>query len=280
MRGRGRLGIGAASFLWFFAGADLCEAHESQGDDQQHAHKDAKESNAGKDSVEDEEVSAAEKKERPGYAYGGVGVAAFGLHHVTGGGARYDEAGLALSAGGRHGFHDHIAFNAGVTWGLTTWSRTELAWDAAHSIGSWTKNAYIDVTQWVGNGSDDDQALRGFAAFFAYFGLLFPYFVSGVLYVAGPFFATSHLDFNMSASFHLLEVKKGPFVETGASLFGYFHPEFGELRGGVGPLMGVGYDFGRIGFAARGMFSPRMLHGEATGERSDIYTGSLSIRFQ
>jgi hypothetical protein len=245
---------------------DVCLAHETEG-----KHEENTSHAKGEDSDE-------ARPDRPAYAYGGIGVAAFGVHHMSG--QRYDEAGLALAFGGRHAFHDHIAFNLGVTWGLTTWTRTQLAWDAAHSVGHWTKNAYIDVTNWVRDGNEDDRALRGFGAFFAYFGLLFPYFVSGVLYAVGPFLATSHLELNMAASFHLLEVKKGPYVESGASLFAYFHPEFGEMRGGVGPSLGIGYDFGHLGFGLRGMFSPRVLHGEASGIRSDIYTGSLLLRIQ
>jgi hypothetical protein len=111
-------------------------------------------------------------------------------------------------------------------------------------------------------------------------GLLFPYFVSGVLYAVGPFFATSHLDLNIAASFHLFEPRKGPFLESGASLFAYLHPELSDLRGGVGPSLGVGYDFGHVSVGVRGMYSPPYLHGEATDVRTDIYTGSFFVRFQ
>lgn len=218
--------------------------------------------------------------ERPTYVYGGIGVAAFGVHPLDRSLPFHDELGLAFAIGGRHSVHDHIALGMSVTWGLTTWSRTEELWRSARSVGRWTKNAYIDVTDWVGNGSDEDKSLRAFAAFFAYFGLLFPYALSGIMYVMGPIWATSHLEFTFAGTFHPFETKKGPYFETGLSLFAYVHPSDNEMRGAVGPSLGMGYDFGWLGFGARGTFSPRFMHGEVGVDRTDIYTGQLLLKFQ
>lgn len=221
-----------------------------------------------------------DEPERPTYVYGGIGFAAFGLHPIDRSLPSHDELGLALALGGRHAVHDHVALGMSLTWGLTTWSRTEALWRAARSVGRWTKNAYIDVTDWVREGNEDDKTLRGLAAFFAYFGLLFPYALSGIMYVMGPVWATSHFEFNFAGTFHVFETKKGPYLETGLSILAYVHPSENEMRAAVGPSFGMGYDFGHLGFGARGTFSPRFLHSEVGTDRTDIYTGQLILKVQ
>jgi hypothetical protein len=213
-----------------------------------------------------------EEEESPQFAYFGIGPTVLGI-------SSYDEYGVALAVGGRFPFHERMAVNAGLTWGLTSFWRTERWWEEARQIGSWTTRAYGNVTRWAGEGEDDD-ALRYMAAFYAYIGLLFPYLISGIMYVAGPLAATSYIDFHMEASFHLFETRKGPYVAAGLGTLAFVDPIYGDLKGGVGPSFGAGFDFGWFGVEARGFVSPRYLHGEATAQRTDVFTGTFLLRVQ
>lgn len=224
------------------------------------------------DDDDDEEGEGEADEESPQFAYFGIGPTMLGI-------GSYDEYGVALAVGGRFPFHQRMAVNAGLTWGLTSFWRTERWWEEARQVGSWTTRAYGNVTRWAGEGEDDD-ALRYMAAFYAYIGLLFPYFISGIMYVAGPLAATSYLDFHMEASFHLFETRKGPYVGAGLGTIAFVDPLYGELKGGVGPSLGAGFDFGWFGVEARGFVSPRYLHGESTALRTDVYTGSFLLRVQ
>lgn len=219
------------------------------------------------------------------FVYGGIGMAAFGVHPVDRSLRSWDELGFALALGGRHEVHEHITLGGGFTWGLTSWQRTAVVWDTANDLGRWTKNAYVNVTRWVGEGKseneDEDTRLwRGIAAVYAYVGLLFPYIATGVMYAVGPLFATSHLQLDFTGTFHLLETRNGPYLETGLGFFAYLHPDTDELRGGLGPVVGFGYDVGRIGFGVKSTISPRYLHSEASPDRTDIYTGQFVLKIQ
>lgn len=223
----------------------------------------------GDDDADDDD---SEPEESPQFGYFAVGPA---MLSITG----YEEYGVALAGGGRFPFHDRMALNAGVTWGLTTFDRTGEWWEEARKIGSWTTRAYGDVTRWAGEGEDDD-AFRYMAAFYAYIGLLFPYAVSGIMYILGPFAATSFVDFHMEATFHLFETRKGPYVGAGLGAAAIIFPIEREMKGAFGPSFNVGYDFGWFGLEARGFYSPPYLHGEPGFFRTDIFTGQFLFRFQ
>lgn len=213
-----------------------------------------------------------EPTESPQFGYFGIGPAMLNIDGI-------DEYGFAMGAGGRFPFHDRMAINAGVTWGLTSFDRTGEWWEEARKIGRWTSNAYANVTEWAGEG-EDDEALRYMAAFYAYIGLLFPYAVSGIMYIVGPFAATSYLDFHMEATFHLFETRNGPYVGGGLGTAAVIFPIEREMKGALGPSLNLGYDFGWFGIEARGFYSPPHLHGEPSVYRTDVFTGQMLFRFQ
>lgn len=213
-------------------------------------------------------------EESPQFGYFGLGPA---MLSITG----YEEYGFALAGGGRFPFHKQIALGAGVTWGLTSFDRTGQWWEEARKVGSWTTRAYGNVTEWAGEGKEeDDEAFRYMAAFYAYIGLLFPYAVSGIMYILGPFAATSFIDFHMEATFHLFETRKGPYAGAGLGTAAIIFPIEREMKGAVGPSFNLGFDFGWFGIEARGFYSPPYLHGEPSLYRTDIFTGQFLFRFQ
>ncbi len=213
-----------------------------------------------------------DSEESPQFGYFGIGPAMINIAGV-------DEYGFAMGAGGRFPFHHRMAINAGVTWGLTSFDRTGEWWEEARKIGRWTSRAYANVTEWAGEGEDDD-ALRYIAAFYAYVGLLFPYAVSGIMYIIGPFAATSYVDFHMEATFHLLETRRGPYVGAGLGIAAVIFPVEREMKGALGPSFNLGYDFGWFGIEGRGFYSPPYLHGEPGFYRTDVFTGQVLFRFQ
>lgn len=228
--------------------------------------------NEGEDSeVRDGEASVDGEESRQ-FGYFAVGPAMLSI-------SGYDEFGVALGGGGRFPFHERMALNAGVTWGLTTFDRTGKWWEEARRIGSWTTRAYGNVTEWVVEG-EDDNAFRAVAALYAYIGLLFPYAVSGMMYILGPFAATSYVDFHMEATFHLSETRSGPYVGAGLGTAAIIFPIEREMKGAFGPTLNLGCDFGWFGVEARGFYSPPYLHGEPSIYRTDIFTGQFLFRFQ
>lgn len=222
------------------------------------------------DKDEDEE---AQQEESPQFGYLALGPAMLSI-------SGYEEYGFAIAGGGRFPLHEKIALNAGVTWGLTTFDRTGEWWEEARKVGSWTTRAYGNVTKWAGEGDEDDEVFRYMAAFYAYIGLLFPYAVSGIMYVLGPIAATSYIDFHMEATFHLLETRKGPYAGIGLGTAAVIYPVEGDMKGAFGPSFNLGFDFGWFGIEARGFYSPPYLHGEPGLYRTDIFTGQFLFRFQ
>lgn len=214
-----------------------------------------------------------EDEESPEFGYFALGPA---MLSITG----YEEYGVALGGGGRFPLHEHVALSAGVTWGLTSFDRTGEWWEEARKVGSWTTRAYGNVTKWAGEGDQDDDGFRYMAAFYAYIGLLFPYAISGVMYILGPFAATSYVDFHMEATFHLFETRKGPYVGAGLGTAAIIFPTEREMKGAFGPTFNLGYDFGWFGLEARGFYSPPYLHGEPGINRTDVFTGQFLFRFQ
>jgi hypothetical protein len=240
-------------------------ARDEDADDE-----DARDEDAERDDADDDDAEQAESRQ---FGYFALGPA---MLSITG----YEEYGFAMAGGGRFPLHDRIALNAGVTWGLTSFDRTGEWWEEARKVGSWTTRAYGNVTEWAREGDEDDEAFRFIAAFYAYIGLLFPYAVSGIMYVLGPFAATSYLDFHMEATFHLFETRKGPYAGAGLGTAAIIFPIEREMKGAVGPSINLGFDFGWFGIEARGFYSPPYLHGEPSLYRTDIFTGQFLFRFQ
>ncbi|HVY28308.1 MAG TPA: hypothetical protein VHB79_17245 [Polyangiaceae bacterium] len=163
-------------------------------------------------------------------------------------------------------------------WGLTEWDRFDKWTSAGRSIGGWTTTAYSDVYHW--SIKEDEYTLfRVIGSIYAYIGLLFPLIAAGVCYVGAIFSPTTFLEAAVTANYDFGGPQLGPFIELGLGATAFIHPKYDNLRGGIGPTFGGGVHMGHVRIGAHMTWSPHLLHGEASGGRSDVYLGGLTIGF-
>lgn len=192
------------------------------------------------------------------------------------GGVRREATGVALELRLEGRTSRRIGFDVTLGWGLTDWDRAKEWIDAGDQAASWTTDKFGDVAAWVRAGEDDGTLLfRLFGAFFADAFLLMTYAAVPFCYVGSVGGATSHLQLDFTGSVHLDTAGPGDaWLEIGGGAL--LLPESGEgVRGGVGPLAGVGARFGRLRVGARVLWSPPALNG-ATGGGS-VLTGAVTL---
>jgi hypothetical protein len=220
-----------------------------------------------------------EKKEeaKGGRTAIGIGPAAF----VTTGTGSFARPGVALQLASHVPIQENMGIGIRFSWMLTEFRRTEDMTRTAYRIGRWTTNAYGDVYDWAAQ-KDDARLFRWMGAFFAFFGLLFPYIVSGLFYVASPFAATTALELGLTFdySFGTDRLRSGPYLKAGLGLVGYVHPRQDKLLGGIGPTFGAGVRFGdHYDLGLNATFIPSVLHGQTDRENGDVVLTSLTLGF-
>jgi len=91
----------------------------------------------------------------------------------------------------------------------------------------------------------------------AYGLLMVAYSGSALLFMGGPAAAISFTSLDATASVHLLEPGQGPFLEAGMGLMGHWLPESLTLGGGLGPVVGLGWEWRHLTVGPRLSWSPR-----------------------
>lgn len=203
----------------------------------------------------------------------GLGVAYLGAIQSR---TTHSEVGAVFHVAPRFPIGDHYGIGVRFAYGLTGWDRTEDVARAGYKVGRWTTHAYGDVWDWAGEGEKDTRALRYFGAFFAFFGLIVPYVVAGVLYLVSPLAASSFAEADVTFNWEPADdPKQGPYLKGGIGFAAYVHPDTSRLYGGLGPNVGFGYRVDNLNLGVVGTFLPYGAHGSATAEH--VLMGGFTI---
>lgn len=180
-------------------------------------------------------------------------------------GGRDEAAGVALELRVEHRMQPRLGLDLTLTWGLTDWDRAREWIDAGNRAGSWTTDRFADVEAWVRRGEDDDTLLpRLVGAFFADAFLLLTYVAVPACYVGSVGGATSHLQLDVTGSWHFLDGPGDVWIELGGGAAAL--PETGVgFRGAVGPIVGAGARLGPLRVGGRLLWSPTELNGASGG---------------
>jgi hypothetical protein len=208
---------------------------------------------------------------RPPGFYGELGAATLVFNGA--GGRRVQQDGVALVWRSRTRVSPEVAGNVTVTWGLTDWDRAKEWIDAGNSAGEWTTEKIQSVTQWVEEGGDS-QGLRTMGAFFADMFLIATYAAVPFCYVGSVAGATSHLQLDVTGSYHLDAGGLDLWAEGGLGVVG-LPVKFVRWEYAAGPVVGVGFDTGPLRVGGRLLWAPDELTSSQRAERS-VVTGSLT----
>lgn len=210
---------------------------------------------------------------RPGTSFRTeVGAATIVFNGV--GGAQVRQDGVALAFRSRTFVSPRFAANVTLTWGLTDWDRAREWIDAGNSAGEWTTEKIQSVTGWVEEGGDS-QGLRLMGAFFADMFLVMTYAAVPICYVGSVGGATSHLQMDVTGSYHLGAGALDLWAEGGLGVVG-LPVQFLRWEYAAGPVVGVGLDAGPLRFGGRLLWSPDALTSSQRATRS-VVTGSLTV---
>jgi hypothetical protein len=197
---------------------------------------------------------------------------------TTGTGRELSRPGIVAHVATRIPFEDNLGLGLRFAWGLTEFRRFEDFTRAGYRIGEWTTEAYKDVYHWAAE-PDDWRLFRWMGGFFAFVVLWMPYLAAGVCYALSPIAPTTYLeaDATLNYDFGTDRAGEGPYFKAGLGLLGYLHPRTDKLLGGLGPTAGLGVRTGKVDLGVHGTWLPPSLHGESTGERTNVFVGSLTI---
>lgn len=208
----------------------------------------------------------------------GLGYASF-THPTARDRARTD-GGVALELHVEDRPYPSIGFGLTLTWGLTDWDRARVYVDAGNRAASWTTDKLAQVERWATKKPTDPKrdyrALKFLGLVFADLFLLATYSAVPACYVGALGGATSYLQVDGTASFHLLEQGRTDlFLETGIGAATLPHRWLDDWRGAFGPVAGVGLRVGALRLGARGLWSPPAANRARYG--GTIMTGAVTI---
>jgi hypothetical protein len=190
------------------------------------------------------------------------------------GGERRDASGAALELRLEGRTAPQVGYGVTLTWGLTDWDRAAEYIDAGNRAGSWTTDRFADVEAWVRRGKDNDtQGLRILGAMVVDFLLVASYAAVPACYIGSVGGATSHLQLDVTGSFHLGEGPRDAWIELGAGAVTL--PEgLADWWNGAGPVVGAGMQLGALRVGARVLWSPPALN--TASEGGTVLTGALT----
>lgn len=223
------------------------------------------------------EEPAAEGSGRKTISTLGIGPTYVG---AFGGSGRLDRLGVVLDVTTQAPIGESAGFGVRFAWGLTEFRRFEDFTRAGYRTGRWTTNAYKDVWDWAAQ-KDDYALFRWMGAFFAFVGLVVPYVAAGLCYLASPVAPTTYLELDATFNYGFGGDKSGPYLKGGLGFVGYLHPRSDELRGGLGPTIGLGARFGSADVGVNATWLPTSLHGEIATEHTNIVIvgGKIAVAF-
>ncbi len=156
------------------------------------------------------------------------------LTQRTPSGQRSEASGVALELRVDGRTAPRFGYDVTFTWGLTDWDRARESIDAGNRAGSWTTDKFADVEAWARRAGEKDQGLRVLGAIFADAFLALTYVAVPVCYIGSVGGATSHLQLDITGSFHLAEGSNDAWIELGAGAAA-LPQHLVEWRRAVGP---------------------------------------------
>jgi len=174
-------------------------------------------------------------------------------------------------------------FGTRFAWGLTDWERAGRWANAGVAVGKWTNRAYVNTYNWTkkhgsdGKANPNTHSLRVMGGGIAMCFLWFGYAIAGVAFMAAVVAPTTVLEADFTGNFVLSEGDVSPYLKAGIGLMAFWHPEHGNLVGGLGPNVGAGLRVGPLHIGASGTWSPPHLHGEFRAGRSNLISGALTV---
>ena len=202
----------------------------------------------------------------PALGFAWFGVTASGRHRNASGVA------LELHVDGR--LAPRIGLGATLTWGLTDWNRARAWIEEGNRAAQWTTDAFADVEAWVRSGSKEQQGLRFLGAVFADFFLALTYAAVPACYAGSLGGATSHLQLDVTGSFHLAEGPTDFWGEVGLGAAA-LPLRFEDWRQAFGPVAGAGMRVGWLRIGTRVLWSPPSFN----SVRGTVLTGALTVGF-
>jgi hypothetical protein len=167
-----------------------------------------------------------------------------------------------------------IGYGVTLGWGLTDWDRAGEWIDAGNRAGSWTTDRFADVEAWVRRGERNDTlGPRFLAAIFADLFLAASYAAVPFCYAGSVFGATSHLQLDVTGSFHLADGPNDAWIEMGFGAAA-LPQRFTEWRRAAGPVVGAGVRFGALRLGARLLWSPPRINTSVEG--GTVLVGALT----
>jgi hypothetical protein len=185
---------------------------------------------------------------------------------------------LALRVEGR--VAEQIGLGVSFGWGLADWDRAGEYIDAGNRAGSWTTDQFAKVERW-GTSKDarqDTQGLRFVGLVFADLFLAMTYVAVPACYIGSAGGATSWLQLDGTASFHLAPAgaPHDGWLELGlgAATLPY---RWGDWRSARGPVAGLGLRYGPVRLGAHVLWSPPAWNEAPFG--GSVVTGALTVGF-
>jgi len=224
------------------------------------------------------EQQQPQKSRLQGFQYSmGVGFGALALSNARLDATGDQQFGFSIDGNVGYRFNRWLGVNLAILSGYTAFERTETVAKAAVDAGSWTSNAFVDVTEW-GYSNIWRALLVSTASTAIYSFLLMTYLAVPVLLAASPFAALSYMALGPTVSGHFGNETIEGFVEAGAGGFFYYHPQDKGILPGVGPLFGVGLRWRWFGFGARLLWSPPGAQVAIDDIKTDVFALTTTAR--
>ncbi|HEU4384416.1 MAG TPA: hypothetical protein VFR85_13090 [Anaeromyxobacteraceae bacterium] len=199
----------------------------------------------------------------------------FAWFDMSANGRHLDASGLALELHVDARLAPWFGLGATLTWGLTDWDRARAWIDQGNRAAQWTTKAFADVEAWARGGTKEQQALRYMGAIFADFFLVLSYAAVPACYAGSLGGATSHLQLDVTGTFHLAEGSIDAWGELGVGATA-LPLRFEDWRHAFGPLAGVGMRIGWLRIGARALWSPPSFNSAGV---ATVVTGAFTVGF-
>jgi hypothetical protein len=190
------------------------------------------------------------------------------------------DGGVALGLRVEGRVSEQIGLGVNFGWGLADWDRAGEYIDAGNRAGSWTTDQFAKVERWATekDAKGSSNGLRLMGAVFADAFLLLSYAAVPACYMGSAGGATSWLQLDGSATFHLAPAgaDKDGWLEAGlgAATLPIWN---GNWRTAVGPVGGLGLRYRWLRLGAHVLWSPTSWNESRFG--GSVVTGALTVGF-
>ena len=199
----------------------------------------------------------------------------FAWFDMNAGGRQLNASGVALELHLDSRLASWFGLGATLTWGLTDWDRARAWVENGNRAAQWTTKAFADVEAWARGGTKEQQGLRYVGALFADFFLALTYVAVPACYAGSLGGATSHLQLDVTGTFHLAEGPTDAWGELGVGAVA-LPLRFEDWRHAFGPLAGAGMRIGWLRIGARVLWSPPSFNSAGV---ATVVTGAFTVGF-